>query len=56
MTLAVPPEGITIKDRFFKTDTITQPNGQVRPIPGIRIGGSDIFGLCLCGGDEWRRS
>ncbi len=29
MTLGVPPQGLTIKDRFFKTDTVTQPNGAI---------------------------
>ena len=40
MTINVPPEGITIKAPFFKTDTITQPDGPIVGLDEPRFMGS----------------
>ena len=53
MTLVVPPEGITIKDRFFKTDTITQPNEAIDreagKFPVIGLYAPEFMGSVLVG-------
>ena len=47
MTLVVPPEGITIKAPFFKTDTITQPSGGSDPFPIVGLDAPRFMGSVL---------